>query len=495
MRIFSRYRIIRGVSSLVITAMIITSSGYVCVADEYDDQIASMQNEEQQTQAVISNLEKQTQATKNSIALLQEQKKQTESNVNALKDQSADLRNEIEGYTGRLDALDGEIEKAESEMSRVSAQIVSLNGELNETRQNLEEKKTLLAKRIRNVYEKGGSKGMLRNILEANSFRDILTRYEYANAMIRYDRQKIAECQELEKELEAKVAEVETKEAELDAYQDDLDDKYTELENLTDEVQGRLDSTNSSISAEKGKLRDFDEKLVSLDKTMKSLESQTASAQAQLAKQVAARLSMKKEDTSGSYSANASELEWLAATIQAEAGGESYTGKLAVGSVIMNRVKSSAFPNDIKSVITQNMQFASYRSGKVELIIANGPNSTCVSAAQEVLGGARVGDYLFFMTKYYADYYGISDYTMIGNHAFFYRWVTKAKEPAENTEEHEDDSSDEDSSEQHSEEEHSDEENSDEEESEDHSEEEHSEEKSSDEGSSEDGGGSEGEEE
>ena len=53
---------------------------------------------------------------------------------------------------------------------------------------------------------------------------------------------------------------------------------------------------------------------------------------------------------------------------------------------------------------------------------------------------------------------------MIGNHAFFYRWVTKAKEPAENTDEHEDDSSDEDSSEQHSEEEHSDEENSDEEE-------------------------------
>jgi hypothetical protein len=133
---------------------------------------------------------------------------------------------------------------------------------------------------------------------------------------------------------------------------------------------------------------------------------------------------MTKEDTSGSYAANATELEWLAATIQAEAGGESYTGKLAVGSVIMNRVKSSAFPNTITAVITQNLQFASYRSGKVELIIANGPNSTCIQAAQEVLDGARVGDYLFFMTKYYADYYRISEYTMIGNHAFFYRWIT-----------------------------------------------------------------------
>ena len=270
---------------------------------------------------------------------------------------------------------------------------------------------------------------MLQNILGASSLKDILNRYEYVDAMIRYDRQKISECQALEKELEAKKAEVEAKEAELNAYQDDLDEKYTELENLTDEVQGRLDSTNSSISAEAGKLKDYDAKLASLDKTMKNLESQTAAAQAQLAKQIAQRLALKKEDTSGSYAASASELEWLAATIQAEADGESYTGKLAVGSVIMNRVKSSAFPNDVKSVITQNMQFASYRSGKVELIIAKGPNSTCISAAQEVLGGARVGDYLFFMTKYYADYYGISEYTMIGNHAFFYRWVVKEKEP------------------------------------------------------------------
>ena len=431
MKDFNRYKLIRHLTWPLTAALFLSAFAQVCLADEYDDKIAAMQNEEQQTQDMISNLEKQTKATKDSIALLQEQKKATESNVSELREQSEALKDEIEGFSGRLDDLNGQIEEAEGEMAKVSAQIVSLNNELSEMRRLLEEKQILLKKRIKNVYEKGGSKGMIKSILEANSFTDILTRYEYANAMIRYDRHQIALCKDLEARLEAKVAEVEAREAELNAYQDDLDDKYTELENLTDEVQGRLDMTNSSISAEKGKLRDFDEKLVELDKTMKSLESQTAAAQAQLAKQVAQRLAMKKEDTSGSYSASGSELEWLAATIQAEAGGESYTGKLAVGSVIMNRVKSSAFPNDIKSVITQNMQFASYRSGKVELIIANGPNSACVNAAQEVLGGARVGDYLFFMTKYYADYYGIKEYTMIGNHAFFYKWETGPKQEAQ----------------------------------------------------------------
>ncbi len=429
MRNLSKYRIIKITAWSVIAAMLMTSSCRICFADEYEDTIADMQNEEKQTKDMISNLEKQAQATKNSIALLQEQRKETENIVGSLQYKSAELQSEIEGYEGRLDELDDQIEKAEGEMSKVSEQIVTLNGELDEMRKIKDEKQKMLAKRIKRVYEKGGSRGMLQSILEANTFRDILTRYEYANAIIRYDRQKIAECTKLEKELEAKVADVEEREAQLNAYQDELDDKYSQLEQLTDEVQGKLDKNNNLISSETGKLKDFDSKLAALDKTMKSLESQTASAQAQLAKQVAQRLSLKKEDTSGSYSASGSELEWLAATIQAEAGGESYTGKLAVGSVIMNRVKSSAFPNDIKSVITQNMQFASYRSGKVELIIANGPNSTCVSAAKEVLGGARVGDYLFFMTKYYADYYGISEYTMIGNHAFFYRWVTGKKQP------------------------------------------------------------------
>lgn len=463
----ARYKIIKGISQLLIVCIMASAFSFVCQADEYDDKIANMQDQERKTQETISNLEKQTKATKDSIALLEEQKKAAESNVSELKDESVKLKSEIEGYNGKLNELDTEIEKAESAMSEVSAQIVQLNDELNEIRLKKEDRQLKLKKRIKNVYEKGGSSGMLQNILEAGSFKSMLTRYEYVDAMIRYDRQKIAECLALEKELEAKKAEVEAKEDELDAYQDDLDDKYTELESLTSKVQGELDLTNSNISAEAEKLKDYDSKLAALDKTMKSLESQTASAQAQLAKQIANRLALKKEDTSGSYSATASELEWLAATIQAEADGESYTGKLAVGSVIMNRVKSSAFPNDIRGVITQNMQFASYRSGKVELIIGKGPNSTCISAAQEVLNGARVGDYLFFMTKYYADYYGISEYTMIGNHAFFYRWVVKEKQPEKDNEDNEEQPSKEDK--QETEDSSSEDEDSDDESSEDES--------------------------
>ena len=411
-------------------------SSFLAYASELDETIASMQEQEAQTKETISNLEKQTKETKDAISALQGQKTQTQGNISNLESKSTALQSTINGYSNKLNDLNDEISVAEQALAEVSAEIVQLDKELQDARQKEQDRHDLLMHRMKSTYESGGSKGMLVILLESGSIQEFLTKYEYFKAIMRYDSKVIAEYQALQEVIKQKTEVVEAKEAELDQYQEMLDEKHDELTDLTDTVKGQLNSTRNSLSSEKNKLADYDKQLASLDEKMKALESQTAAAQAKLAQQIAERLALTKEDTSGSYAANATELEWLAATIQAEAGGESYTGKLAVGSVIMNRVKSSAFPNTIISVITQNLQFASYRSGKVELIIANGPNSTCIQAAQEVLAGARVGDYLFFMTKYYADYYGISEYTMIGNHAFFYRWVTNKKTeeaaPAEN---------------------------------------------------------------
>ncbi|WP_026518173.1 cell wall hydrolase [Butyrivibrio sp. MC2021] len=428
---------------LVLVCLIVGETGLYCRAqeDENDDlsqTIDNMRQQEQQTQNAISNLEKQTKETQDAISTLQGEKQKTQESVSNLQNQSSQLQTTIKGYSDKLDSLNAEITEAENAMAVVSSEIVELDRQLQDARDEEHKRYELLKKRIKSTYENGGNNGLARLLLESGSMQEFLTKYEYLNAIIEYDKKKIAEFQALQADIEAKTSVVREKEDELDQYQNQLDEKHEELSDLTAQVKGKLSSTQNSLSSEKNKLADYDTKLAELDTKMKSLQAKTAAAQAELAKQIAERLALTKEDTSGAYSASESELSWLAATIQAEADGESYTGKLAVGSVIMNRVKSSAFPNTVVSVITQNMQFASYRSGKVELIMANGPNSTCIRAAQEVLDGARVGDYLFFMTKYYADYYGISEYTMIGNHAFFYRWITNPKpEQEENPEDQE----------------------------------------------------------
>ena len=421
----------RGLSGILIFILVFNLACSTSFASELDETISAMQQQEAETQATISDLEKQTKETQNAISQLQGQQQQTQQNVSSLQSQSSSLQKTINGYNSQLTTIDQEITETETAMAVVSSQIVSLEKELQDAQQQEQDRYNLLKKRMQSTYESGGTQGLLQILLFSGTLQELLTKFEYLDSIIRYDKRKIAEYQALQNEISSKKAVVEEKEAELDKYQTQLDEKHDELAELTDTVKGQLSTTNSTLSSEKTKLATYDQQLKELDTKMKSLESQTAAAQAKLAQQIAERLALTREDTSGTYDASDEELMWLAATIQAEAGGESYTGKLAVGSVIMNRVKSSAFPNTIVEVITQNLQFASYRSGKVSLIISNGPNSTCINAAREVLNGARVGDYLFFMTQYWADYYCISEYTMIGNHAFFYRWVTKPKpEPA-----------------------------------------------------------------
>ena len=75
---------------------------------------------------------------------------------------------------------------------------------------------------------------------------------------------------------------------------------------------------------------------------------------------------------SSSSSSNSSDLNLLARIIYGEARGEPYTGQVAVGAVVLNRVKSSSFPNTISGVIYQSGAFDAVRDGQINLT----PDST-----------------------------------------------------------------------------------------------------------------------
>ena len=87
--------------------------------------------------------------------------------------------------------------------------------------------------------------------------------------------------------------------------------------------------------------------------------------------------------SSGSSSNNSSNLNLLARVIYGEARGEPYTGQVAVGAVILNRVKSSKFPNTISGVVYQSGAFDAVADGQVNL----NPDSTAKKAAQDALNG------------------------------------------------------------------------------------------------------------
>ena len=113
--------------------------------------------------------------------------------------------------------------------------------------------------------------------------------------------------------------------------------------------------------------------------------------------------------------ATASEVDILAALIQCEAGGESLEGQIAVGSVVMNRVRSAAYPNTITDVIYASGQFTPACTGKLDRLVLSGNiKESCRQAAAAVINGTcNVGDAMHFRRV------GTKEGFVIGNHVFW----------------------------------------------------------------------------
>lgn len=103
----------------------------------------------------------------------------------------------------------------------------------------------------------------------------------------------------------------------------------------------------------------------------------------QTAKAMGITLSGSSSSTTNSSGISNKDLYLLSCCIYGEARGESYTGKVAVAAVVLNRVRSSKFPNTISGVIYQTGAFTCVADGQINL----GTNDECTRAAQDALNG------------------------------------------------------------------------------------------------------------
>ena len=134
-------------------------------------------------------------------------------------------------------------------------------------------------------------------------------------------------------------------------------------------------------------------------------------------KQTAAALGMSLSSTSSSSQAS-SDLNLLARCVYAEARGESYVGQVAIAAVVLNRVKSSKFPNSISGVIYQPWAFTCVNDGQINYT----PNQTAIKAAQDALNGwdPTYGALYYYNPKTATSSWIFSRTTTItiGNHVF-----------------------------------------------------------------------------
>jgi len=215
-------------------------------------------------------------------------------------------------------------------------------------------------------------------------------------------------------------------------------DKTAVTENTVTEDTKQEDTANETVTEDtdaavtEDKETQTDKAAETEKKTIKTTEKAAAKkATAKATKKTTAKTTTKKTvEKKETVNYSKSDLRLLSALIYCEAGGESYSGKLAVGIVVMNRVRASAFPDSVKSVIYQKYQFGPVRNGALNKALSeydagkftSSREKECVKAAKEALSGSKsitvsgksknFGSYLFFSGRLSGATY------KLGNHQF-----------------------------------------------------------------------------
>ena len=163
--------------------------------------------------------------------------------------------------------------------------------------------------------------------------------------------------------------------------------------------------------AEKGASWDFADTVTDIqedavDQTKAAAEEAKRLAEEKAAQEAAAQAEKEAQaqaeqaQVSSAVNASASEQELLAALIFCEAGNQPYDGQVAVGAVVMNRVRSGSFPDTITDVIYQSGQFTPAMTGWLDSVLASdGYTDSAMQAAADALAGSNpIGDCLYFST-------------------------------------------------------------------------------------------------
>lgn len=143
-----------------------------------------------------------------------------------------------------------------------------------------------------------------------------------------------------------------------------------------------------------------------VDQTKAAAEEAKRLAEEKAAQEAAAQAEKEAQEqaeqaqASSAVNASASEQELLAALIFCEAGNQPYDGQVAVGAVVMNRVRSGSFPDTITDVIYQSGQFTPAMTGWLDSVLASdGYTASAMQAAADALAGSNpIGDCLYFST-------------------------------------------------------------------------------------------------
>jgi len=355
----------------------------------------------------------------------EEQLDQTEENLKNLNEQQNSLQGTLSTLNTELSQVSHNLSDLEEKIAGKEAEIETLNGKIEEVNRDLEEAVRLkdtqyetMKKQIRFIYEKSDFLYM-ELFFSSTSFSDFLNKNNYIEQLSAYQQKVLQEYKDAQAAIEAKQEELELAMAQLEKDKEELGDYKVQVVAEQSRVSGLVSQTTNSIHATAGQISEAEAQALAYEQEIKAKEENLTALRAKLAEEIRmaelAAQSSWRDISEVSFAEGDRYL--LANLIYCEAGGEPYAGQVAVGSVVMNRVLSSVYPNTVTGVIYQSGQFSPVASGRLALALADGrATAACYQAADEVMKGTtNVGNCVYFRTP--VD--GISPKYTIGGHIFY----------------------------------------------------------------------------
>lgn len=364
----------------------------------------------------------------------------TQDDLDAVNKQLEELRNkqsELNASYGelneKLSASGEKLSSIEDAVNAKQSEIDATNIQVADMQAEIDQQYAAMKLRIQFMYENNNAT-ILSTLLSAESLSDLLSKSEYIQQISNYDHQKMQELSDLLASLKETQAKLEQEMAELVTLKDDASREADNFAALLSQCQTELDTTSDSITDAEALALEYEKQIEQemLERQRREMEALEAARKAQ-EEADKANNSGNSSNTGGNSSSGsamvdqnalnnvlknhtAEDVAMLAAIIECEAGNQSYEGKCAVGSVVINRVADPRFANSISGVIYAPYQFSPVASGRFAIVLARGANAACTQAAVDVLNG-----YININALYFHVYDSSVDVggTVIGDHVFY----------------------------------------------------------------------------
>lgn len=368
-------------------------------------------------------------STQQQLNEAQQQANQVTSEIQQGKQELENLEDERNAISGQLNQYNNQLSAAVSALNDTEFSIRAKELEIEKKLEELDEAQKIedkqyadLMEHLKFMYESGVTQSYLNLVSEVTSLTEFMNLSEYVERISAYDTMMLERFRATREFIQQEEAELQREHEELEALRASQQEKRNQVNALVNQTHSALNNKVGEITQKENEVTAQEEALEQINDNIAELQKKLAE---ELAMSQAAANAEWRDISQVEFSED--DVTMLANLIYCEARGESYDGKLAVASVVVNRILSSKFPNTMAGVIYQKNQFApvtSTRNSFVEALAYDkaANSSGCYEAAREAMSGiTNVTNCVYFQTTAYLEKVERLDvvrYT-IGNHGFY----------------------------------------------------------------------------